>query len=232
MCLQTGWHLNRGKWLVGKSQDTRRCVGQVTQIQFAFKFAKCEFLKPEVFLSRPENKCWRFAASRGEDQCRERIGDCQKAFKACKEAFTNYLLLVHYDLNRTLRLACDASSYGLGAVLSHVMEDSQERQIAYVSSTLRSTEKNYAQIEWEALSIIFGVKKFYQFLYGRKFTLVTDHQPLLTILGPKATIPPLAAARMQCLAIVFSAYNYQIQYRSSAKHSNCDALSRLPHEDS
>ena len=78
-----------------------------------------------------------------------------------------------------------------------------------------------------------GVKKFHQFLYGRKFTLVTDHQPLLTILSLKAVTTSLAAARMQRWAIVrLPAYDYQIEYRSSAKHSNCDALSRLPHEDS
>ena len=162
----------------------------------------------------------------------EWTADCQKAFEACKEGLTSDSLLVHYDLNRTLRLACDASSYGLGAVLSHLMEDGQERPIAYASRTLSSSEKNYAQIEREALSIIFGVKKFHQFLYGRKFTLVTDHQPLLTILGPKTAIPPLAAAHMQRWVVVLSAYDYQIEYRSSAKHSNCDALSRLPHEDS
>ena len=49
--------------------------------------------------------------------------DCQKAFEACKEGLTSDSLLVHYDLNRELRLACDASSYGLGAVLSHIMDD-------------------------------------------------------------------------------------------------------------
>ena len=108
----------------------------------------------------------------------------------------------------------------------------EERPIAYVSRTLSSSEKNHAQIEQEALSIIFGVKKFHQFLYGRKFTLATDNQPLLTILGPKTQIPRLAAARMQRWAIVLSAYDYQIEYRSSAKYSNCDALSRLSHEDS
>ena len=157
---------------------------------------------------------------------------CQKAFEACKEGLTSDSLLVHYDLNRTLRLACDASSYGLGAVLSHVMEDGQERPMAYASRTLSSSEKNYAKIEQEVLSMIFGVKQFHQFLCGRKFTLVTEHQPLLTILGPKTAILPLAAARMQRWAIVLLAYDYQIEYRSSAKHSNCDALSRLSHEGS
>ena len=141
--------------------------------------------------------------------------DCQKAFEACKEGLTSDSLLVHYDLNRELRLACDASSYGLGAVLSRIMDDGQERPIAYASSTLSSSERNYAQIEREALSIVYGVKKFHQFLYGRKFTLVTDHQLLLALLGPKAAIPTMAAAGMQRWAIVLSAYDCQIEYRRS-----------------
>ena len=100
--------------------------------------------------------------------------DFKEALEACKEGLTSDSLLVHYDLNRELRLACDASSYGLGAVLSHVMDDGQERPVAYASRTLSSSERNYAQIEREALSFIYGVKKFHQFLYGGKFTLVTD----------------------------------------------------------
>ena len=61
---------------------------------------------------------------------------------------------------------------------------------------------------------------------------MTDHQPLLALLGPKSPIPTLAAARMQRWALVLSAYDYQIEYRRSEQHANCDALSRLPHEDS
>ena len=68
--------------------------------------------------------------------------------------------------------------------------------------------------------------------YGRRYTLVTDHQPLLAILGPRAPIPTLAAARMQRWALVLSAYDYQLECRKSGEHSNCDALFWLPHEDS
>lgn len=93
------------------------------------------------------------------------------------------------------------------------------------------SEKNYSQIEREALSLIFGVKKFHDFLYGRKFILVTDHKPLLAILGPKSGVPTIAAARMQRWALVLSAYDYEIEYRDSASHANCDALSRLPSKE-
>ena len=104
--------------------------------------------------------------------------------------------------------------------------------MAYASRTLSATERNYAQIEREALSIVYGMKKFHQFLYGRRFTLITDHRPLLAILGPTAPIPTLAAARMQRWALVLSAYDYQLECRKSEEHGNCDVLSRLPHEDS
>ncbi len=69
---------------------------------------------------------------------------------------------------------------------------------------------------------------FHQYLYGRRFTFVTDHQPLVTILVPKRGIPALAAARLQCWAITLSAYQYQIEFRNTREHANADGLSRLP----
>ena len=74
----------------------------------------------------------------------------------------------------------------------------------------------------------YGVKKFHQYLYEHTFTLVTDHKPLTTILGPKNGISPQAAARLQCWALILAAYSYAIEYRPTDHHGNTDGLSRLP----
>ena len=88
--------------------------------------------------------------------------------------------------------------------------------------------QNYAQVEKEGLSLVFGVQRFYQYLCGRHFLLQTDHKSLTTILGPKHGIPPLAAARMQRWALLLSVYHYDIEFKPTSKHANADGLSRLP----
>ena len=93
---------------------------------------------------------------------------------------------------------------------------------------LHLAERNYSQLEHEGLAIIFGIQKFNQYLYGRRFTLVTDNKPLSLILGTKKGIPVLAASRLQRSAIQLSAYQYDIQYRAGNLNQNADALSRLP----
>ena len=104
------------------------------------------------------------------------------------------------------------------------MEDVTEKPISFASRSLTSSERNYLQIEQDALSIMFG---FHSYLYGRKFTLVTDQQALVSIFDPKTVVPPLSAARMQRWSLILAAYQYEIEYPSSAEHANADALSRL-----
>ena len=82
-------------------------------------------------------------------------------------------------------------------------------------------------IEKETLAIIFAIRKFQQFLYGRRFTLLTDHQPLTLLFGPRKGLPPIAVSRLQRWAIQLSAYQYDIKYRSSKQNANADAFSRL-----
>lgn len=153
---------------------------------------------------------------------------CQDAFECTKAQLVAAPVLTHYDPKLPLILACDASPYGIGAVISHSFPNGSERPIAYASRTLTKTEVNYSQIEKEALSIIFGVSKFNDYLYGRQFTLLTDHKPLVKILGPKTGVPTLATARLQRWSLILAAYQYTIRYKPSLQHANADALSRLP----
>ncbi|XP_046692710.1 uncharacterized protein K02A2.6-like [Silurus meridionalis] len=157
--------------------------------------------------------------------------ECQESFRKAKETLLGSNALTHFDPALPIQLACDASPYGVGAVLSHIMPNSRDRPIAFASRSLNKAETNYAQIEREALIIVFGVRKFYQYIFGRKFTLLTDHRPLTAIFGPHHGIPALAASRMQRWALLLSAHTYDIKYRKSELHGNADGLSRLPLAD-
>ena len=112
---------------------------------------------------------WEWSASR------------QKAFEEAKKQLMSNRVLVHYNSDLPLILACDASPVGVGAVISHKMPDGSEKPVAFASRMLTSAEKNYSQIKKEALGLVFGVVKFHEYLYGRKFTMITDHKTLLKI---------------------------------------------------
>nr|XP_043067227.1 uncharacterized protein K02A2.6-like [Drosophila bipectinata] len=152
----------------------------------------------------------------------------EQAFTTLKSHVINATQLAHFDENLPLVLATDASSFGIGVVLSHIQHDGKERPIVFASKTLDKHQVKYSQIEKEGLSIIFGVKRFHQYLYGRKFTLITDHKPLVTIFNPGKHLPLMTSNRLQRWAIILMAYIFEIQYRSTSAHGNADALSRLP----
>ena len=151
-----------------------------------------------------------------------------KAFQAVKALLQSDRVLTHYDDRQPLVLACDASPYGLGAVLSHHMADGSERPVGYASRTLSKAESNYSQLDKEALAIIFGVRKFHQYLFVRHFEIKTDHKPLTHIFQESQATPTMASGRIQRWALTLGAYDYAIQHREGKAHANADALSRLP----
>ena len=157
--------------------------------------------------------CWRWTSKQ------------QRAFTRSKQLLTSAKVLVHYDPRLDLVVAGDASAYGIGAVLSRKMPNREERPVAFASRTLSSAERNYSQVEKEVLACVFAIKKFHSYIFGRSFTLVTDHKPLLTLFGENKPISPQASARVQRWALTLAMYNYWIAFKPTTAHSNADGLS-------
>lgn len=122
------------------------------------------------------NKPWKWTAN------------CYQAFGDIKHALTSETTLTQYDPGLPVEFSVDASPYGLGAIILHVYSNGTRRPIAYESRTLNEHEKRYGQIDKETLTIMFGLKRFHLYMYGRHFTIRTDHKPLERIFGPKTAI--------------------------------------------
>ena len=107
------------------------------------------------------------------------------AFNAAKARLLSSNLLVHYDHTLPVRMARDASPWYWSSPLSCNAKWYGTTDCICIKKTLSTSESNYAQLEKEALALIFGVRKFHTYLYGCPFTLVTDNKPLQCILRPK-----------------------------------------------
>jgi hypothetical protein len=151
---------------------------------------------------------------------------CDKSFKEIKKALANTTSLSHFDESSTIVLTCDSSDSGVAAVLSIKDSNNIIKPVAFASKKLNDTQLKYPILEKEAYAIVFGVNKFYEFLFGHKFILQTDNEALTKILGPKYGIPKMAARRLQYWSIFLSGFNYEIQHIKS-KNNPADYLSRV-----
>lgn len=149
------------------------------------------------------------------------------AFNKIKSELSSDRVLAHYSPEYQTIVTADAGPQGLGAVLAQRQPDGTERVVAYASRSLSNSERNYAQIQKEATSIVFAIKKFHHYLYGRStpFILRTDHKPLISIFGNKKGVPEMAANRLQRYALFLSAYNFKIEY-IKGDNNVADFLSR------
>ncbi|PIO53684.1 hypothetical protein TELCIR_24973, partial [Teladorsagia circumcincta] len=153
--------------------------------------------------------------------------ECRSSFDKIKAILNSDLLLTHYDPNLLIIVAADASNCGIGATLSHRYPNGSEKIVYHASRCLTPAQKNYSQIEKEALALIFAVQKFHRFVHGRHFTLKTDHKPLVAIFGNKKGIPVYSANRLQRWATMLLNHDFAIEYVNTKDFGQVDALSRL-----
>ena len=124
----------------------------------------------------------------------------QNSFDSMKKLFVSDVILQHYDPTAEFMLETDSSSYGLGSVLFQRKDaNSPWLPVQFASRTLNSAERNYSNIEREALSVIFGLEKFKHYLLGVPFIIKNDQKPLLKLFANDKSIPTACSSRIQLL---------------------------------
>lgn len=148
-----------------------------------------------------------------------------KAMADLKKLVTSAPILAYYDPKKTITIQCDASKTGLGATIMQ-----EGKPLAYASRALTPTEQRYAQIEKEALAIVFALERFHQYTFGHKIRVESDHKPLETIVKKPLHRAP---RRLQGMLMRMLNYNIEIIWKKGTEMHLADMLSRayLPYTD-
>lgn len=153
--------------------------------------------------------------------------ECESSFKTIKKCLVCSPVLALFDPKRDVVLVNDASRIGLGSCMMQPDDHGELRPVLYASRTMTLTEQNYSQLEKELLAICFGISNARDYVIGRDFDVITDHQSLETITKRELHDTPL---RVQRLLLQIKTYNYHIKYQPGATAILAipDALSRAP----
>ena len=149
------------------------------------------------------------------------------AFNRLKTLISTIPVFQYYKPNLPTRLRSDSSCIGLGAMIEQEVEE-EWHPVAFSSRALNTSEQNYAQIERETLSVVFGCERFHEYVYGRQFIIQNDHKPLKSIFS-KSIIqcPP----RIQRFFFRLQKYNFLFEFAPGKTMKVTDALSRVYSSD-
>ena len=147
--------------------------------------------------------------------------DCQQAFETLKQKLLHAPVLVRADLDKEFIITTDASNTHVGGVLSQIQNDGSSAAIGYFSRKLKSAETRYSVTDKEALGVVLTCRHFQHYLWNRRFTVITDHQPLVSIFKKKTKSP-----RMNRWIIELREYNFEIKYIKGKYNFVADHLSR------
>ncbi|XP_076269006.1 uncharacterized protein LOC143201674 [Rhynchophorus ferrugineus] len=175
-----------------------------------------KFIKNFAKITKPLTQCLKKNSKVNHDRA------FIEAFETCKNILMNDPILQHPDFQKPFILTTDASNFAIGAVLSQGTIGN-DLPIAYASRTLSTTECNYSTIEKELLAIVWATKYFRPYLFGRKFSIVTDHKPLQWLFSIKEPNSKLVRWRLK-----LQEFDFTIHYKKGKQNLNADALSRPP----
>ena len=146
----------------------------------------------------------------------------EEAFLRLKDALSKPPVMAHPDFSKPFIIDVDASDVGVGAVLSQLHDDSKERVVAYQSYKFKPAERKWSTTEREFFGLVTSCRLFKSYIYGRRFTMRTDHQALLGIINKPKDLSPKWARWWSAM----SGQNCKVIYRPGKNHGNADGLSR------
>lgn len=146
--------------------------------------------------------------------------ECEKSFQDLKNSLITPPILEYPDFSETNQfvLQTDASGIAIGAVLCN----SNMKPIAYASRPLNKAERNYPTIQKELVAIVWAIKYFRPYLYGKHFTILTDHKPLIYLFGMRDP-----SSRLVKFRLILEEYSFDIKYIKGQENVIADALSRI-----
>ena len=174
-----------------------------------------KFIRNFADITKPLTKCLKKEAKI------EFTPDYIQAFEQCKTLLVNEPILQYPDFNREFIITTDASNVAIGAVLSQG-KITEDRPVQYASRTLSETEQRYSTIEKELLAIVYAVKTFRPYIYGRHFKIYTDHRPLVWLWKLKEPNSKLLRWKLR-----LEEYDFEVIYKKGKYNTNADALSRI-----
>ena len=153
--------------------------------------------------------------------------ECETAFQALKEKLTTAPVVAYPNFHKEYILETDASTQGLGAVLSQVQSDEQPHPVAFASRALSRAERNYGITELETLAVVWGFSHFYHLLYGNSVTVYTDHTSVRAVL--ECPNPTAKHARWWTRVYGRGVKSVRICYRAGRERSPVALTCHLQH---
>lgn len=148
--------------------------------------------------------------------------EANEAFRTIKSLLTSAPILTNPDFSRKFYIHCDASDYGIGAVLVQLDENGEEKPIAFMSRKLNSAQRNYSVTERECLAAIEAIKRFRCYIELQEFEIITDHSSLVWLMRQ-----PDLSGRLARWVFKLQGYKFTISHRKGKENVVPDSLSRI-----